>query len=124
MKIIVKIGLETDGDYSLMNFKKYNMEYDGSGYYHEYTFDDECKNTLYPYEDTSYTQFDAYWRAIRLLEHVLCDIHVLYTHHYVLGYLYRMFDNSIRDLHDRLHDIYHEVNGNYEGTYIEISVTE
>jgi hypothetical protein len=75
------------------------------------------------YEDYSYSKFDAWWRAQRLLEHMLCDIRVIHTHHYVLDYLYHMFDNTIRDLHDRLPSSYHQVSGNYDGTFIEIIVT-
>ena len=123
MKIIVKIGIETDGDFRLENHKEYKMKYDDCGGY-DGVFVFEEDTPLYPYEDHSYNKFDAWWRAQRLLEHMLCDIHVIHTHHYVLDYLYHMFDNAIRDLHDRLSSSYHEISGNYDGTYIEYTVTK
>ena len=119
MKIVIKVGLSTDGDYSLQHAQKYNMEFDGNKYFHVYQFNDEGRYTFYPYEDTSYAMFDSWWRASRLLEHILCDIHVLYTHHYVLDYLYHMFDDAIKALHNREESHYGSIDGNYAGTYIE-----
>ena len=80
LKIIVKIGLETDGDFRLENHKEYKMKYDDCGGY-DGTFIFEENTPLYPYEDHSYSKFDAWWRAQRLLEHMLCDIRVIHTHH-------------------------------------------
>ena len=122
MKIIVKIGLATDGDFSLRYHEEFKMNHDGCDYEGVYVF--ESDTPLYPYEDYSYAQFDAWWRSIRLLEHMLCEIHVIHTHHYVLDYLYHMFDDAIKALHNREKTYYGSVNGNYDGTYIEFLVTE
>ena len=118
MKIIVKIGLETDGDFKLENHEEYKMNYDDCGGY-DGTFVFEENTPLYPYEDHSYAKFDAWWRAQRLLEHMLCDIHVIHTHHYVLDYLYHMFDDAMRAIGNREESYYGSVSGNYEGTFIE-----
>lgn len=123
MKIVIKIGIETDGDFRLENHKEYKMTYDNSGGY-DGVFVFEEETPLYPYEDHSYNRFDAWWRAQRLLEHMLCDIRVIHTHHYVLDYLYHMFDDAITALHERKKTHYGYVSGNYDGTYIEFSIVE
>ena len=124
MKLIVKIGLETDGDYSLLHEDKFGMEYDGSGYFNVYRFDDDDKETIYPYENKSYLQFDKWWRANALLEHMLTDLHVSFTHHYVLDYLYHMFDDAMEAIGKREESYYGSISGNYDGTYIEWLIVE
>lgn len=119
MKLVVKIGLETDGDYSLLHPEQFGVIWDGSGYFGIYRFDDEDKETLYPYEDKSCLQFDKWWRANSLLEHMLTDLHVIFTHHYVLDYLYHMFDDAMEAIGRREETYYGSVNGNYDGTFIE-----
>lgn len=122
MKVKVKINLETDGDFRLNNHEEYKMRNGCYDYEGEFLFDENTP--LYPYEDYSYAKFDAPWRAIRLLEHMLCDMHVLHTHHYVLDHLYHMFDNAIEAIHKREKYHYGDISGNYEGTSIEISIIE
>lgn len=124
MKLIIKIGLETDGDYSLLHEDKFGMEYDGSGYFNVYRFDDDDKEYLYPYEHRSYLQFDKWWRANALLEHMLTDLHVSFTHHYVLDYLYHMFDDAMEAIGKRKETYYGSISGNYDGTYIEWLLVE
>ncbi len=122
MKVIVNIGLETDGDYRLENHESYKMTHGYEDYEGTFVFDENTP--LYPYEDYSYTKFDAPWRAIRLLEHMLCDLRVGYTHHYVLDYLYHMFDDAIQAIHDRKRFHEGDVSGNYGGTYITIRIID
>lgn len=124
MKLIVKIGLETDGDYSLLHEHQFGMKYDGTGYFGVFGFDDSNKTYLYPYEDKSYLQFDSWWRLNSLLEHMLTDLHVSFTHHYVLDYLYHMFDDAMEAIGKRETSYYGSVGGNYDGTYIEWFVVE
>lgn len=124
MKLIIKIGLETDGDYSLLHEDKFGMEYDGSGYFNVYCFDDDNKEKIYPHEDKSYLQFDKWWRANALLEHMLTDLHVSFTHHYVLDYLYHMFDDAMEAIGQRKETYYGSISGNYDGTYIEWLIVE
>lgn len=125
MKILVKIALATDGDFSVVHPKNYHLSNDiYSDYYGAYIFDDSDKTTLYRYEDGSYLQFDCWWRACRLLEHMLTDLHVIFTHHYVLDYLYHMFDESIQSIGKREKYHYASIGGNYEGTHIEVTVLE
>lgn len=119
MKLIVKIGLETDGDYSLLHEDQFGMKYDGTGYFGVFGFDDSNKTYHYPYEDKSYLQFDSWWRLNSLLEHMLTDLHVSFTHHYVLDYLYHMFDDAMEAIGKREKSYYGSISGNYEGTFIE-----
>ncbi len=126
MQLRVKISLCTDGDYHLNNSEDYNMPYDcfdDDNYFGVYLFDDK-DDKLYLYEDKSYLQFDTWWRACRLLEHMLTDLHVLFTHHYVLDYLYHLFDDAMKALGKRERTYYGELSGNYEGTFIEYSVVD
>ena len=124
MKLIVKIGLETDGDYSLLHEDQFGMKYDGTGYFGVFGFDDSNKTYLYPYENKSYLQFDSWWRLNSLLEHMLTDLHVSFTHHYVLDYLYHMFDDAMEAIGRRETSYYGSISGNYEGTFIEWFVTD
>lgn len=124
MKLVVKIGLETDGDYSLLHPEQFEMRWDGTGYFGIYRFNDEDKETLYPYEDKSYLQFDKWWRTNSLLEHMLTDLHVIFTHHYVLDYLYHMFDDAMEAIGRRETSYYGSVGGNYDGTFIEWFIVE
>ena len=122
MKVIVKIGIETDGDFRLENYESYKMHCGYDDYHGVFIFNENTP--LYPYEDCSYTKFDACWRAIRLLEHMLCDFKVIHTHHYILDYLYHIFDDAIEAIHRR--DKYHSghISGNYDGTEIEVFIEE
>lgn len=124
MKLIVTIGLETDGDYSLLHPEQFEMNWDGTGYFGIYCFGDEDKETLYAYEDKSYLQFDKWWRANSLLEHMLTDLHVIFTHHYVLDYMYHMFDDAMEAIGKRETSYYGSVDGNYAGTFIKWQVID
>jgi hypothetical protein len=124
MQLILKIGLETDGDYSLLHEDKFDMRWDGTGYFGVFRFNDTDKEKLYPYEDKSYLQFDKWWRANALLEHMLTDLHVSFTHHYVLDYLYHMFDDAMEAIGKREESYYGSISGNYDGTFIEWFMVE
>ncbi len=119
MQLIIKIGLETDGDYSLLHEDKFNMQWNGTGYYNVFRFEDDNKTDIYPYEDPSCLNFDKWWRANSLFEHMLTDLHVSFTHHYVLDYLYHMFDDAMTAIGKREETYYGSIDGNYSGTFIE-----
>ena len=74
---------------------------------------------IHKYENKSYLQFDKWWRANSLFEHMLTDLHVIFTHHYVLDYLYHMFDDAMKAIGRRETSYYGSVGGNYDGTFIE-----
>ena len=94
MKIVIQIRLETDGDYRLENADSYKMSSGFEDYCGDFVFDENTP--LYPYEGFNYIQFDAAWRARRLLEHMLCDIRVIHSHYYVLDYMFHMFYDAMQ----------------------------
>lgn len=122
MKVYVSVSLETDGDYTLRNNEAYGMEYDGSGYYSTFEFTDDTPKQDFEY--SSYIGLGPAFRACRLLEKMLCDIHVHYTHYYVLDYLYHMFNDAIEALERREKEFEASISGNYEGTFVEIRVED
>jgi hypothetical protein len=97
------------------------MEYDGSGYYHEYKFDDEAKNTLYPYEDTSYTQFDAYWRAERYLINIMNNIN-FYNDDINKKKVVELFTSALDALKNRYENFEQRIYINNKESYIQYSV--
>lgn len=119
MQLIIKIRLETDGDYSLLHPEQFDMRFDGCGYFGFFRFKDEDKEELYPYENKSYLQFDKWWRANSLFKHMLTDLHVVFTHYYVLDELYHMFDDAMTAVSKRDTSYYGSIGGNYDGTCIE-----
>ena len=83
MTINLHVSLCPDGDFSLRDNEKYHMEWDGDDYYQEYLFYEGLPRQTWEHS-TDHT-FDPLWRAVSLLEKMLCDIHVSYTHHYLIG---------------------------------------
>ena len=122
MRVEFKIELYTDGDFSLRSFEEYKMHSDGEDYFGIFVFDDNEKTPLYPYEDHSYANFDALWRARALLKHMLCDIHVLHTHYYLLDDIYHMFNNAITALNNKEPFHQERISGNYDGTEIAFMI--
>lgn len=118
MKINIKVSLETDGDYKLNNNTDYHMEFDGTAYYHHFVFTPDTP--AYNFEDEHDIEMSSAWRACRMLEKILCDIHVSYTHYYVIQDLYDMFDEAIETVGKYPVHFETSISGNYEGTYIEI----
>lgn len=122
-KITLKIGLETDGDYSLKNALLYNMKYDDCGsYFNNFVF--TCDTPQYAFEDEHDIDMSPSWRACRLLEKMICDIHVSYTHHYIIPYIYKMFEDSIEAVGRNEAGFESSISGNYEGTFIEVYCEE
>ena len=122
LKIVISIGLETEGDYSLRNSANYEMTFDGSAYFHRYEFADTSPK--YTWESDYDAKREPTYRAATLLEQMLCDIHVVYTHHYILDDIFHMFDDALSALGRRENYFESSVSGNYDGTYIEISIVE
>ena len=123
MQIILKISLQTDGDFSLRNYEKYHMNYDGvEGYYNKFIFN--IDTPAYMFEDEHDIKMTTGWRASTLLEKMLCDLHIYYTHHYLIQDLFNMFDSAIENVGK--YPSYYEASlgGNYDGTYIEIECNE
>ena len=134
MKIIIKAEFNTDGDYRIegydfskpkvaedidinlsdRKFKIFTEEYSMHPFDDEYSFGKsfEC-------EDISYCQM--YARSY--LEELLCSIKYLSTHYYIMPYFYEMFDNAIKSIGHENH-YYGNVSGNYDGTELEIWVTD
>lgn len=112
MKITITWRLYTDGDFSLNNYEKYNcIEYDG---YEQYFGMKEFEN-----KDELQCMVDGR----TFLEQMLCDMHVSYTHYYILEYLYQMFEKLIKFVCKREEGIKTEyMSGNYEGTEIIVVV--
>lgn len=122
MKIDIKVSLETDGDYSLNNNTDYHMEYDGSGgYYHYFTFTPDTP--AYNFEDEHDIEMSPSWRACTMLEKMLCNIHIHYTHYYILLDLYNMFEEAMTAIGKGLQQFETSISGNYEGTFIEVYCT-
>lgn len=117
-KVTLKIGLETDGDYSLQNDTIYHMIWDGSGYFQNYVFDDSTQPQ--EWEDAYTSSRDPVYRALDLLEQMLCDIHVASSHYYIMEDLFHMFDDAIHAIYRREPQFESSVSGNYEGTFIEV----
>lgn len=117
-KITLKIGLETDGNYSLTNNAMYLMPYDGSGYFHNFVFDTNTEPQ--PWEEPYTSSREPAYRALDLLEKMLCDIHVASGHYYIMDYIFHMFDEAIHAIYRREPQFESSVSGNYEGTFIEV----
>ena len=91
----VKVVLQTDGDFSVLG--KTDLDFSKTDY--EYIFEFITKDV--------YTD----------LSKILCDIHISYTHEYLIPHLYEFFHKAMNNSHlDNYYDTY---NGNYEGTLIE-----
>ena len=121
-KITLTIGLETDGDYSLTNNDLYLMPWDGSGYFHDFVFDDNTEPQ--PWEDPYTSSREPAYRALDLLEKMLCDINVASGHYYIMDYIFHMFDDAIHAIYRREPQFESSVSGNYEGTSIEVYCEE
>ena len=121
-KITLKIGLETDGDYSLTDNDLYLMPWDGSGYFHNFVFDNNTEPQ--PWEEPYTSSREPTYRSIALLEKMLCDIHVASGHYYIMDDIFHMFDDAIHAIYRREPQFESSVSGNYEGTFIEVYCEE
>lgn len=122
-KITLKIGLETDDDYSLRNNELYHMVYDDAGgYFHNFVFEDNTEPQ--PWEEPYTSSREPAYRALDLLEKMLCDIHVASGHYYIMDDIFHMFDDAIHAIYRREAQFESSVSGNYEGTFIEVYCEE
>ena len=121
-RVDIKIGLNPDKDYSLRDAERFHMKWDGIGWYGIFSFTRDTPQ--YNFEDEHDIQMSPSWRACTLLEKMLCEIHVSHTHHYVIKYLYDMFDEAITAIGKDRFSFESSVDGNYEGTYIEVCCRE
>ena len=123
LRITLKIGLETDGDYTLQNNELYHMSYDdANGYFHNFVFDENTEPQ--PWEDAYTSSREPTYRALNLLEKMLCDIHVASGHYYIMDYIFHMFDDAIHAIYRRESAFEASVSGNYDGTFIEVYYEE
>lgn len=112
MKISIIWNLYTDGDFSLKNYEKYNcLDFDG---YERYFGIKEFEN------EDDFRCMDA---ARTFLEQMLCDMHVSYTHYYILRDLYEMFEPLIDFISKRKPGVEKRyMSGNYNGTDITVAI--
>ena len=127
MKITVKISLQSDGDFSL-NYDRFKKDISGL-----YEYEEICSQTeknISNSEDLSLTisfinndPSKCRARADTLLSSVLTNIHVIYTHYYVLEDLFNAFDGAIRAIYTG-ENYYNSISGNYDGTDVEVIFEE
>ena len=113
MKIVIDWCLETDGDFTLDDVAKYEVESSELADVVEFT--STTDNTL------------CKIAAAHYLEEMFCDLRVAPSHYYIYKSLYRMFDNLIefiRKYNETDGDVEHTevVGGNYEGTEITVHI--
>lgn len=121
-RVDIKIGLNPDKDYSLRDAERFHMKWDGMGWCGIFSFTRDTPQ--YNFEDEHDVQMSPSWRACNFLEKMLCEIHVSYTHYYLIKDLYEMFNSAINAIREDLNDFESYVSGNYEGTYIEVYCRE
>lgn len=113
MIVSISISLVTDGDFSLREFPEL----------------DSAFITLQEQEEEDYFLtrkyvVDDYMMDPRdFLEKVLCEIHVSFTHSWLIETFYKLFQGAIKALSAK-ECFYGVVDGNYEGTCIDIDFTE
>lgn len=134
MKIIIKASFYTDGDYRIDGYdftapkkaediditlpdRKFKIFTEG---YSWHPFEDEYSfGKSFECEDASYCQI----YARNYLEELLCNIRYLSTHYYIMPHFYKMFDDGIKSIGHENH-FYDCISGNYDGTDLEIWVTD
>ena len=94
------------------------MSFDGTAYYNSYVFEDGIPK--YSWEADYDANRKPPYRAQALLEKMLCDIHIAYTHYYIMDDIFHMFEAAMDSIRKR--DLHFEssVEGNYSGTFIEV----
>lgn len=113
MKVLVKIELSTDGDFSLREIP----EFDSAVYYDQYEDGDDYSLTrIYEVDDSEY-----FYDAINFLKKTLCEIHVSYSHYWIIADIYTLFKGAIEAV-SKKEDYYETIDGNYEGTSIKVMV--
>ena len=129
MKIKIIVSLYTDGDYGFA----YNEE-TGGAFYQDYGLnednhfrfvDDYYDSQTYvlaaTFEDENYVT--CKYEAQHFLSKVFCNIRVVYTHWYIMEYIFKMFNDAKNNIH-WLNEGTFEMSGNYEGTCIKVEIEE
>ena len=134
MKIKIKVNFSTDDDYRIEGYdfsnsiykkeedinlvdRKFKVFFIG---YNKHPFNDDYTFLVcIDCEDASYCQM----YARNYLEELLCNIRFLSTHYYIMPHFYEMFDKAIKSIGHENH-FYDSINGNYDGTDLEICVDE
>lgn len=113
MKISVDWYLYTDGDFNLKNCKKYNgNDTNNDGYIFSGKTEFKSKDD------------DCISETLRYLEKMLCDIHVSYTHYYLIRDIYNMFIQLIDFvLEEECGTKTVSLGGNYSKTKFTITIT-
>lgn len=116
MKIRIRYGFYTDGDYSLRNYDEFGC----TG--REVEIEDE----YFDYLGVMDFENEEIWRckcdAKSFLEKLLCDgIHISYTHYWIMKYFY----DAIESLMDFINqndsgELCKRLFGNYDGTFIRV----
>ena len=115
MKIFIYWNLDTDGDFSLKNYNEFDGIYDGSDGY--------CGYKIFEFED----RYKCKYEAKRFLSKMLCEIHVSYTHYWVIEKIYEIFNSAIMfiteyDINDANSNYIEYMDGNYSDSYISITI--
>lgn len=105
--INLEVQLQTDGDFSMLDrIDGIHPEIiDDYTYLYKLSLDSSELNILQT-----------------TLDKILCDIHVLYTHEWLIDELYKFFMSAVECSHED--EYYGEFGGNYEGTHIMWSIEE
>lgn len=116
VRINIEFGLLTDGDFSLRNieyFEKAFKENEDFDYYGNVFFDSK------DYPDSTYCMF----AAREFVERLLTDIHVSYTHYYILEDIYQMMQPVIEFVNACKEGIIEKsISGNYSGTFVKVTI--
>lgn len=115
MRVKISIDLITDGDFSLRDIP----EFDSAIYFDQY--EDGEDYSLTRIYDIDYSEY--LHDAINFLEKTLCEIHVSYTHHWLIEDIYKLFEGAIEAVRNK-ESCYRTIGGNYDGTSIEVTFTK
>lgn len=116
MKIRVRYGFYTDGDYSLRNYEEFGC----TG--REVEIEDE----YFDYIGVMDFENEEVWRcklgARNFLQKLLCDgIHISYTHYYLMEDFYNIIESLLNFINQNdTGEFYKRLSGNYDGTYIRV----
>lgn len=116
MKIRVRYGFYTDGDYSLRNYEEFGC----TG--REVEMEDE----YFDYVGVMDFENEEVWRckldAMSFLEKLLCDgIHISYTHYYLMEDFYNIIESLVEFIsQNNTGELCKRITGNYDETFIRV----
>ena len=116
MKIRIRYGFYTDGDYSLRNSEYFGCtakEIEIEDEFFDYAGVMDFEN-----EEVCRCKFDAK----TFLEKLLCDgIHISYTHYYLIEDFYNIIKALINFINENdIGELCKRMTGNYDGTYVRV----